>query len=91
MEERVGLREVNHRAGQVFRRVTADNEVVVTESGKPRWRIVPYVEPEDPMERLVRVGRLTAPANRGARLPRGVRTRTGRTSTEILEDLRGDR
>lgn len=35
----MGLREINHNAGRVFREV--GNETIVTEYGRPRWRITP--------------------------------------------------
>lgn len=90
MEEQVGLRQVNHRAGDIFRSVVPGREIVVTEHGKPRWRIVPYVEDSDSLDDLVRRGAVQPPRS-DLVLPDPVRASSGRSSAEILADLKGDR
>jgi len=63
MTQAVTIREVNQHTSEVFRRVSAGEELVVTRAGRPQARIVPY-QPQGTFERLVAEGRIT-PAKDG--------------------------
>lgn len=58
-ERTVGLREVNQRAGQIYREVESTGvPVTVTDHGRPIAQIIPIRRDETPFERLVRLGQV---------------------------------
>ncbi|BDA64074.1 type II toxin-antitoxin system Phd/YefM family antitoxin [Actinomyces capricornis] len=64
----VGLREVNQRAGQIYREVEATGQpVTVTDRGRPIAQIVPIRPQESRFDRLMREGRIQ-PATRSHHL-----------------------
>lgn len=68
-ERTVGLREVNQRAGQIYREVESTGvPVTVTDHGRPIAQIIPIRRDETPFERLVRLGQVRR-AERPFRMP----------------------
>lgn len=85
------LRELNQRSGQIIAAVVeTGDEVVVTDRGRPVARIIREEAPLDPWERLLRHGALRQ-ATRPFRAPTRQRLHSGRSSREILDELRSDR
>ena len=67
MAQMVTIREVNQHTSDVFRRVLAGEELVVTRAGRPQARIVPY-QPQGAFEQLVAQGRITPAADDRVRI-----------------------
>ena len=57
MIETVTKRDLNQQTAQVLARVVGNNELIVTERGQPRWRVMPY---EAHMDTLTGIARLHA-------------------------------
>ena len=57
--ERVSKRDLNQSTAWVLDRVSRGDDVVVTEHGTPRWRIVRYQNAESTLARLEREGHYT--------------------------------
>ena len=55
----VGIRELRQNLSRHLRRVAAGEQLVVTERGRPVAVLSPWVDEEDPFERMVREGRAT--------------------------------
>lgn len=55
----MGVRELRQNLSRHLRRVAAGRRLVVTERGRPVAVLVPWVDVEDPFERMVREGRAT--------------------------------
>ena len=55
-------RELNQRTAAVLAQVTDTDDVVVTERGKPRWRVSMVRDRDTALARLEREGRYTPPA-----------------------------
>jgi antitoxin (DNA-binding transcriptional repressor) of toxin-antitoxin stability system len=86
----VSLRELNHHPGRIVRRVKeSGHAVAITDRGAVIARIVPEPDALTPLEQLRRSG-LVEPARRSDPLPEPVEAPSGRTSKEILDDLRGE-
>jgi prevent-host-death family protein len=60
----VGIRELRQNLSLYLRRVRAGEHFVVTERNEPVARLVPLVEDEDPVARLIAEGKLK-PAEKG--------------------------
>jgi prevent-host-death family protein len=71
--ETIGLRELNQNPSRAVARVRAGESLLVTDRGRPIFRMVPEVESPGVLSRLVAEGTATAPAEQG--LP------------ELIEDL----
>lgn len=87
----VGLRELSQRTARIIALVREGNTVEVTDRGKPVARIVPATDSR--YEQLVAAG-VIRPARRAfdaTRLPASAPNPTDRTTTEWLDDLRGER
>src|SRR3990170_1494823 len=90
VEERVGIRELRQNLSRYVRRVEAGKRLVVTERGRPVAVLSPWVDEEDPFERLVRQGRAT----RGRGDPLAIRPIDAPISdagTQALEEQRDER
>lgn len=61
----VGIRELRQNLSAYVRRVRDGEHFVVTERGRPVGRLVPLVEDEDPVARLVAEGKLKPPRGDG--------------------------
>lgn len=85
-------RELNQRTAAVLDQVTDQDDVVVTERGKPRWRVSTVRDQDTTLARLEREGRYTPPASEPAPWPRhpGGPTRTGAEADALLDEMRGD-
>lgn len=61
MEEAVGIRDLRRSLSCFIDRVSRGERVVVTEHGRPVAILSPWLEPGDPLERLVGDGDATRP------------------------------
>lgn len=73
MVETIGLRELNQNPSRAVARVRAGESLLVTDRGRPVLRMVPEVESQGVLNRMVAEGTVTSPAEDG--LP------------ELMEDL----
>ncbi|MCL2788963.1 MAG: type II toxin-antitoxin system prevent-host-death family antitoxin [Micrococcales bacterium] len=88
MAQTVTVREVNQRTSAVFARVRDGEELIVTFSGQPQARIIPF-RPQGAYERLVADGQIIPATSSGPMI-----TRTfpgGADIDDVLAELRSDR
>lgn len=85
-------RDLNQHTAAMLDRVTEDDDVVVTERGKPRWRVSVVRDQETVLARLEREGRYTPPASTPASWPSapGGRSYTDAQVEALLDEMRGD-
>jgi prevent-host-death family protein len=85
-------RELNQRTAAVLAQVTDTDDVVVTERGKPRWRVSMVRDRDTALARLEREGRYTPPASEPAPWPRhpGGPTYTQAEADALIDQMRGD-
>lgn len=85
-------RELNQHTAEVLGRVTDTDDVVVTERGKPRWRLSTVGDPTSALERLEREGRYTPPSPVPTPWPRhpGGPSYTEEEADALLDEMRGD-
>lgn len=85
-------RELNQRTAGVLARVTAADDVVVTERGTPRWRVSLVGEHESALARLAREGRYTPPSSTPAPWPDrpGGASYTTAEADALLAEMRGE-
>ncbi len=86
----MGIRELRQNLSRHLRRVAAGEQLVVTERGRPVAVLVPWVDVEDPFERMVREGRAT----RGIGNPLDVEPIDGPISdvaSRAIEEMREER
>lgn len=85
-------RDLNHRTAAVLEQVTDTDDVVVTERGKPRWRVSTVRDRDTGLERLEREGRYTPPSADPAPWPGrpGGPAYTGAEADALLDEMRGD-
>lgn len=89
MDESVGIRELQQHASKVVARISAGEEIVITERGRPVARMVPLRR--TPVEDLTESGRLRPAVRPMARMPPLVEVAPDEPSaSEILADLRAD-
>ncbi len=88
----VTKRELNQRTAAVLDQVTEAGDVVVTERGKPRWRVSTVRNDDTALTRLEREGRYTPPASTPTPWPRhpGGPAYTGEEADTLLDEMRGD-
>lgn len=88
----VTKRELNQRTAAVLDQVTHTDDIVVTERGKPRWRISAVREPDTALGRLEREGRYTPAAPDPTPWPRhpGGRAYSEAETDALLDEMRGD-
>ena len=88
----VTKRELNQNTAAVLDRVTETEDLVVTERGKPRWRVRSVQDGESALERLEREGRYTPPASIPAPWPSkpGGPSYTDTQVDVLLDEMRGD-
>ena len=60
--ETITKRELNQHTAAALEKVTADDDIVVTERGRPRWRITAVRSQDSTLERLERTGQYVPPA-----------------------------
>ncbi|MCO5314780.1 MAG: type II toxin-antitoxin system prevent-host-death family antitoxin [Solirubrobacterales bacterium] len=90
--QRITKRELNQRTAAMLDRVTDTEDVVVTERGKPRWRVSTVREHDTVLARLEREGRYTPPSATPAPWPRrpGGPTYTDAQVDALLDEMHGD-
>lgn len=88
----VTKRELNQNTAAVLDRVTETEDLVVTERGRPRWRVSAVLDPDSALQRLEREGRYTPPASDPAPWPRepGGPSYTDAQVDALLDEMRGD-
>lgn len=89
--ERVTKRDLNQQTATVLERVTASGDVIVTERGKPRWRVSAY-QGDDGLARLEREGLYEPPVDQPAAWPaRPGGPRYSDNDVEaLLQEMRGE-
>lgn len=85
-------RELNQRTAAVLDQVTDTDDIVVTERGRPRWRVSRIRERDTTLARLEREGRYTPPAAEPAPWPSqpGGPAYTRSEADALLDTMRGD-
>lgn len=62
MDESVGIRDLRRSLSRYIDRAVRGERIVVTEHGRPVAIVSPWLEPGDPLERLVGEGDATRPS-----------------------------
>ncbi|MEQ6896060.1 hypothetical protein [Microbacterium sp. KR10-403] len=88
----VTKRELNQNTAAVLAEAASADGLVVTERGKPQWRISVFREEESPLTRLESEGRYTPPSASPAPWPEtpGGPAYTDADVEALLDELRGD-
>lgn len=88
----VTKRELNQHTAAVLAKVSDVDDVVVTERGKPRWRVSAFRDQESTLARLERDGRYVPPASAPAPWPKhpGGRSYTDAEVDALLGEMRAD-
>lgn len=88
----VTKRELNQHTAAVLDQVTDAADVVVTERGKPRWRVTAVRDHDTVLARLEREGRYTPPASDPVPWPArpGGPAYTAAEAEALLDEMRGD-
>ncbi|WP_431835563.1 type II toxin-antitoxin system Phd/YefM family antitoxin [Cellulomonas sp. Y8] len=90
--ETVTKRELNQHTAAVLARADDGVEIVVTERGRPRWRVSGYSAPSGGLDRLQREGRYTPPSTDAPPWPAdgaGAPLTSSRLD-DLLDESRGD-
>lgn len=85
-------RELNQQTAAVLERVTDTDDLVVTERGKPRWRVSAIRESDTALVRLEREGRYAPPSAEPApwaSAPNGP-TYTTDEADALIDEMHGD-
>ncbi|GEL47959.1 hypothetical protein CHO01_30750 [Cellulomonas hominis] len=85
-------RELNQHTATVLARVDGGVEIIITERGRPRWRVSGYTEPAGALDRLQREGRYTPPSSEPLDWPEhgaGAPMASSRVD-ELLDETRGE-
>lgn len=90
--ESVSKRDINQQTAAVLERVSEVGEVVVTERGRPTWRITPYRGEESVLDRLEGEGRYSPPASSPDPWPvhPGGAAYTSAEVDALIDEIRGD-
>lgn len=88
----VTKRDLNQHTAQVLEQVAGSDTVVVTERGRPRWRVTAYRAESGGLERLEREGRITAAvaAPSAWSAVTGTRAYTSEELDALLDEMKGD-
>lgn len=88
----VTKRELNQNTATVLDLVTETEDVVITERGKPRWRVTAVHDTDSALARLEREGRYTPPAEMPTPWPTrpGGPAYTDQQVDALLGDMSGD-
>ena len=88
----VTKRDLNQHTAQVLDQVKGLEDVVVTERGKPRWRVLSYRAAEGGLARLAQEGRYTPPSTTPAPWPdrAGGPRYTDDEVEALLDEMKGD-
>lgn len=82
----VGVRELKANLSEYLARAAAGEEIIVTDRNRPVVRLVAYTAPSD-VERGIDEGWIEAP--RRTRLTDVARSRSARSTIEVLDEDRG--
>lgn len=85
-------RELNQRTAEMLDQVSDAEDVVVTERGRPRWRVSTMRESDSGLDRLEREGRYSPPVAAPAPwpdLPGGPAYTEGEVDA-LLDEMRGE-
>lgn len=87
----VTKRELNQQTAAVLDQVTDDDPIVVTERGKPRWRLTTVAGGESTLARLEREGRYTPPSSDPTPWPEspGGPRYTDAETDALIDEMRG--
>lgn len=88
--EHVSVRELRQHLSRYLRRVEGGERLVVTERRRPVAVLGPLPENDDVLDYLIAIGEATPASRDLLDLPPPVRV-DGRSSEEILDELRADR
>lgn len=85
-------RELNQNTAAALDKVTETDDLVVTERGKPRWRVTAIRDGESALARLEREGRYTPPLATPAPWPAhpGGPSYADAQVDALLDEIRGD-
>jgi prevent-host-death family protein len=89
--ERIAVRELRNQASRVVRRARAGERLIITVDGVPAAEIGPIgaAGPGRSIKELIATGAVLAPRVRAApRSPEPMRAPSGRTSADVLRQLR---
>jgi prevent-host-death family protein len=88
----VTKRELNQNTADVLARATDEGDVVVTERGRPRWRIVSFQHHDDALTRLEREDLYTPASTSPTPWPDrpGGPAHTESEVDALLDEMRGD-
>lgn len=89
--DRIALRELRNQASRVVRRARAGERMIITVDGVPAAEIGPVrvAEPAASLEELIATAGVVAPRVRAAaRRPQPRPAPTGRSSSDVLRQLR---
>lgn len=88
----ISKRELNQQTAAVLAQVTDVDDVVVTERGKPRWRVSTVRESDTTLARWEREGRYTPPSVEPTPWPvaPGGPTYAADDVDAMLDEMRGD-
>lgn len=88
----INKRELNQNTAAVLDQVTDTDDIVVTERGKPRWRVSMVRDQDTALVRLEREGRYTPPASTPAPWPSrpGGRAYSDVQIGALLDEMHGD-
>jgi prevent-host-death family protein len=84
----IGIRHLRENLSRALRRVQAGETLEVTHRGRPVARIVPVVDPSDPLADLVADGTLIPPRDPGP-LPQPLDVPSLMSTEEALSIIRG--
>lgn len=90
----IGIRELRQDLSSQVRKAGSGQSVVITIDGKPRARLVPFIEDRTgvTMDELIATGRVIPARRRGdSPPPAPPMVEANRSSKEILDELREDR
>lgn len=89
---KVTKRDLNQNTASVLRQVTEADDIVVTEHGKPKWRISAYRQGENALTRLAREGQYTPPAQNPTPWPSqpGGPRYSAAEAAALIDEMRGD-
>lgn len=88
----VTKRELNQDTAAVLAKVTETDDIVVTERGRPRWRVSTVRDDDTALARLEREGRYTPPSKTPTPWPShpGGRAYNTAEADALLDEMRGE-
>lgn len=92
MHHTISKRDLNQHTAATLDQVTDDTDLIVTEHGRPRWRVTRFRPHESTLARLEREGRYTPPSENPPPWPEesGGPSYTNAEVDALIEDMKGD-